>query len=75
MVDHMPILQTGMPWRKSSSKKFNPIGDTREEQMKSLRNVIWDHNETLDEFSYRVTQLGKALGLHDQHILDHFKLG
>ena len=32
-------------------------------------------NETLDECSYRVTQLGKALGLNDQHILDTFKLG
>ena len=28
----------------------------------------------LDEFSYRVTQLGKALGLNDQHILDTCKL-
>ena len=29
----------------------------------------------LDEFSYRVIQLGKALSLNDQHILDTFKLG
>ena len=43
--------------------------------MDSWRNIKWDGNETLDEFSYRVTQLGKALGLNDQHILDTFKLG
>ena len=43
--------------------------------MASWRNIKWDGNETFDEFSYRVTQLGKALGLNDQHILDTFKLG
>ena len=43
--------------------------------MANLRNIKWDGNETLDEFLYRVTQLGKALGLNDQHILDTFKLG
>ena len=41
--------------------------------MASWRNIKWDGNEILDEFSYRVTQLGKALGLNDQHILDTFK--
>ena len=56
-------------------QQFNPVGNTREEQMASWRNIKWDGNETLDEFSYRVTQLGKALGLNDQHILDTFKLG
>ena len=43
--------------------------------MASWRIITWDDNETLDEISYRVTQLGKALGLNDQHILDTFKLG
>ena len=43
--------------------------------MARWRNIKWDGNETLDEFLYRVTQLGKALGLNDQHILDTFKLG
>ena len=43
--------------------------------MASWKNIKWDGKETLDEFSYRVTQLGKALGLNDQHILDTFKLG
>ena len=42
--------------------------------MASWRNIKWDGNETLDEFSYRGTHLGKALGLNDQHILDTFKL-
>ena len=54
---------------------FNPVGNTREEQIASWRNIKWDGNETLDEFSYRVTQLGKALGLNDQHIQDTLKLG
>ena len=56
-------------------QQFNPVGNTREEQMASWRNIRWDGNESLDEFSYRITQLGKALGLNDQHILDSFKLG
>ena len=43
--------------------------------MASLRNMKWDGNETLNEFLYRVTQLGKALGLNDQHIPHTFKLG
>ena len=42
------------------------------EQFKQQFNPV---GNTLDEFSYRVTQLGKALGLNDQHILDTFKLG
>ena len=56
--------------KEQFKQQFNPV-----EQMASWRNIKWDGNETLDEFSYRVTQLGKALGLNDQHILDTFKLG
>ena len=61
--------------KEQFKQQFNPVGNTREEQKASWRNVKWNGNETLDEFSYRVTQLGKALGLNDQHILDTFKLG
>ena len=43
--------------------------------MASWRYIKWDGNDALDKFPYRVTQLGKALGLNDQHILDTFKLG
>ena len=43
--------------------------------MVSWRNIKWDGNKSLDKFSYRVTQLGKALGLNDQHILGTCKLG
>ena len=61
--------------KEKFKQQFNPVGNTREEQMASWRNIKRDGNETRDEFSYRVTQLGKALGLNDQHILDTFKLG
>ena len=61
--------------KEQFKQQFNPVGNTREEQMASWRNIKWDGNETLDEFSYRVIQLGKALGLNDQHITDTFKLG
>ena len=44
-------------------------------QISSWRNIKWDGNKTLDELSYKVAQLGKALGLNDKHILDTFKLG
>ena len=56
-------------------QQFNPTGNARAEQMVRCRNKTWHGNETLDELSYRVTELGKALGLNDQHILDTFKLG
>ena len=61
--------------KEQFKQQFNPVGNTREEQIASWRNIKWDGNETLDEFSYRVTQLDKALGLNAQHILDTFKLG
>ena len=61
--------------KEQFKQQFNPIGNTREEQMASWRNIKWDDNETLDEFSYRVTQLGKALGFNDQHTIDTSKLG
>ena len=61
--------------KEQFKQQFNPVGNTREEQMASWRNIKWDGNETVDEFSYRVTQLDNALGLNDQHILDTFKLG
>ena len=53
----------------------NALKEQFKQQMASWRNIKWDVNETLDEFSYRVTQLGKALGLNDQHILGTFKIG
>ena len=43
--------------------------------MASWKNIEWDGSDTLDEFSYRVAQIGKALGLNGQNILDTFKLG
>ena len=61
--------------KEQFKQQFHPVGNTREEQKASWRNIKWDGSETLDEFSYRVTQLGKALGLNDQHILDTFRLG
>ena len=42
-------------------------------QVGEISNGMID--KTLDELSYRVTKLGKALGLNDQHILHTFKLG
>ena len=61
--------------KEQFKQQFNLVGNTRKEQLASWRNIKWDGNETLDEFSYRVTQLDKALGLNDQHILDTFYLG
>ena len=60
--------------KEQLKQQFNQVGNTGEEQMASWRTIKWGGNETLDEFSYRVTQLGKALGLNHQHILDTFKL-
>ena len=38
--------------KEQLKQQFNPVGNTREEQMASWRNSKWDGNETLDEFSY-----------------------
>ena len=62
-------------FKEQFTQQITPVGNTMEEHMASRRNIKRDDNETLDEFSYRVTQLGKALGLNDKHILDTFKLG
>ena len=42
--------------KEQFKQQFNPVGNTREEQKASWRNIKWNGNETLDEFSYRVTQ-------------------
>ena len=43
--------------KEQFKQQFNPVGNTMEEQMASWRNIKGDGNETLDEFSYRVSQL------------------
>ena len=60
--------------KEQFKQQFNPVANNREEQMTSWGNIKWGGNETLNEFSYRVTQLGKVLHLNDQHILGTFKL-
>ena len=44
-------------------QQYYPVGNIREEQMASWRNIKWDGYEILEEVSYRVTQIGKALSL------------
>ena len=36
---------------------FHSMGNTREGKMVCWRNIKWNGNETLDEFSNRVTQI------------------
>ena len=43
--------------------------------MAGWRNIKKGHNETPDEFSYRVTELGIEIELNHKHIPDTFKLG
>ena len=59
--------------KEQFKQHFNPVGNTREEQMASWRNIKWDGIETLDEFSYRANQLTKVLDLNNQHFLDAFQ--
>ena len=61
--------------KEQFKQQFNPVGNTRKEQMVGWRNNKWDGNKTVDEFSYRATQLSRAPGLNNQHIQDTFKLG
>ena len=75
VVDHNATITDLNALKEQFKQQFNPVGNTMEEQMAIWRNIKGYGNETLDEYLYRVTQIGKALGLHDQHILDTFKLG
>ena len=37
--------------KEQFKQQLNPVGNTRKEQMAGWRNIKWDGNETLDEFS------------------------
>ena len=38
--------------KEQFKQQFNPVGNTKEKKMLHWRNIKWDGNETLDEFSY-----------------------
>ena len=61
--------------REQFNQPFNPIVILGKSKWQVGEISNGDGNETLDEFSYRVTQLGKSLCLNDQNILGTFKLG
>ena len=42
------IVAVWSPLKEQFKHQFNPVGNTREEQMASQRNIKWDANETLD---------------------------
>ena len=54
---------------------FNPVGSTREQQIKAWKEMKWDPTtESLDDFSFRFTQLGTDLGYTEEQQLESFIL-
>ena len=53
---------------------FNPIGNTKEQQLKAWKDMKWDPatKESLDDWVYKYRQLGEELGYTTDQILDNF---
>ena len=54
---------------------FNPIGSTKEQQIKHGKNMIWKpEEEKLTDFVFRFSQLAYELGYSDEQQISHFVL-
>ena len=54
---------------------FNPIGSTKEQQIKAWKEMIWKpEEEKLTDFVFRFSQLAYELGYSDEQQISHFVL-
>ena len=54
---------------------FNPLGSTKEQQIKALNEMIWkSEEEELADFVFRFSQLAYELGYSDEQQISHFVL-
>ena len=67
---------TVVHWNKIKDeflKEYNPVGSTREQQIKAWKEMKWDPStESLTDFVYRYKELGKYLGYPDEQLLQSF---
>ena len=74
----IPDLHTAEGWKTVKSKfltYFNPIGSTKEQQIKAWKELKWKpEEEKLTDFVFRFSQLAHELGYTDEQQVSHFVL-
>ena len=74
----IPELQSAEGWKTVKSKfltYFNPIGSTKEQQIKAWKELKWKpKEEKLTDFVFRFSQLAHELGYSDEQQVSHFVL-
>ena len=74
----IPDLHTAEGWKTVKSKfltSFNPIGSTKEQQIKAWKELKWKpEEEKLTDFVFRFSQLAHELGYSDEQQVSHFVL-
>ena len=71
-------LHSAEGWKTVKSKfltYFNPIGSTKEQQIKAWKELKWKpEEEKLTDFVFRFSQLAHELGYSDEQQISHFVL-
>ena len=71
-------LHSAEGWKTVKSKfltYFNPIGSTKEKQIKAWKELKWKpEEEKLIDFVFRFSQLAHELGYSDEQQISHFVL-
>ena len=74
----VPHLHSAEGWKTVKSKfltYFNPIGSTKEQQIKAWKELKWKpEEEKLTDFVFRFSQLAHELGYSDEQQISHFVL-
>ena len=74
----IPDLHSAEGWKTVKSKfltYFNPIGSTKEQQIKAWKELKWKpEEEKLTDFVFRFSQLAHELGYSDEQQVSHFVL-
>ena len=74
----LPNINSADGWKSMKSKiltYFNPIGSTKEQQIKAWKELKWKPEEgKLTDFVFRFSQLAHKLGYSDEQQISHFVL-
>ena len=76
--DRIPVLYSEEGWKAIKSRfltYFNPIGSTKEQQIKAWKELKWKpEEENLTDFVFRFSQLAHELSCTDDQQISHFVL-
>ena len=76
--NRVPDIHSAEGWKTVKSKfltYFNPIGSTKEQQIKAWKELKWKpEEEKLPDFVFRFSQLAHELGYTDEQQISHFVL-